>query len=92
MAIMKRIRLTREEKEIEDALLRGEYRPVSREDFERTKRLIARTAMELRRRKKDAVLNIRINSRDLDSIKKKARNLGIPYQTLVAELLHQYAA
>jgi len=89
---MKRIRLTREEKEIEDALLRGEYRPVSREDFERTKRLIARTAMELRRRKKDAVLNIRINSRDLDSIKKKARNLGIPYQTLVAELLHQYAA
>jgi len=92
VAIMKRIRLTREEKEIEDALLRGEYRPVSREDFERTKRLIARTAMELRRRKKDAVLNIRINSRDLDSIKKKARNLGIPYQTLVAELLHQYAA
>ena len=42
--------------------------------------------------KKDAVLNIRINSRDLDSIKQKAKQMGIPYQTFVSELIHQYAA
>jgi predicted DNA binding CopG/RHH family protein len=89
---MNRFKLTKEEKAIEDALIRGEYRPVSREENERIRQALARTAMEIRRRQKDAVLNIRINSRDLDAIKQKARNLGVPYQTLVAELLHQFAA
>ena len=81
---MKRTKLNREEKAIEAALLRGEYRPVRRAEF-------ARIAEAISRRKKDAVLNIRVNSRDLAAIKQKAKNLGIPYQTLVSELLHHYA-
>ena len=82
---MKHMKLSREEKAIESALLRGEYRPVAKAEFDAIARAIAR-------RRKDAVLNIRVNSADLASIKEKARKLGIPYQTLVSELLHQYAA
>lgn len=82
---MRRIHLSRSERAIEGALLRGEYRPVRREEFQSIARAIAR-------RKKDAVLNIRVNSQDLESIKQKARNMGIPYQTFVSELLHHYAA
>jgi len=81
---MKSARLDRAEKAIEAALLKGEYRPVRKAEFERIAQAIAR-------RKKDAVLNIRVNSQDLASIKQKAKNLGIPYQTLVSELLHHYA-
>ena len=81
----KRIVLTRAEKAIERAIERGEYRRASQEEFDRIAEAIAR-------RKKDAVLNIRVNSEDLDSIKRKARKMGIPYQTFVSELIHQYAA
>jgi len=81
---MKKIKLSRSEKAIEAALVRGEYRPVKKAEFDRIAEAIAR-------RKKDAVLNIRINSQDLDSIKQKAKQMGIPYQTFVSELIHQYA-
>ena len=81
---MKRIKLDREESAIESALLRGEYLPAPKAEFDRIAQAIAR-------RKKDAVLNIRVNSMDLASIKQKAKKLGIPYQTLVSELLHHYA-
>lgn len=81
---MKRIKLSRSEKAIENALLRGEYRPVKRAEFERIAQAIAR-------RKKDAILNIRVNSQDLANIKEKAKHLGVPYQTFVSELIHYYA-
>ncbi len=81
---MKKIKLSRSEKAIEAALVRGEYRPVKKAEFDRIAEAIAR-------RKKDAVLNIRVNSQDLDRIKQKAKKMGIPYQTFVSELIHQYA-
>lgn len=81
---MKKIKLSRSERAIEAALVRGEYRPVKRAEFDRIAEAIAR-------RKKNAVLNIRVNSQDLDSIKQKAKQMGIPYQTFVSELIHQYA-
>ncbi|MEI8188635.1 MAG: CopG family antitoxin [candidate division NC10 bacterium] len=81
---MKKIKLSRSEKAIEAALVRGEYRPVKKAEFDRIAEAIAR-------RKKDAVLNIRVNSQDLESIKQKAKQMGIPYQTFVSELIHQYA-
>lgn len=40
--------------------------------------------------KKDARINIRISSRDLRGLQKKALSEGIPYQTLVASVLHKY--
>ena len=82
---MKKINLSRSEKAIERALLRGEYRPVKQSEFNRIAEAIAR-------RKKDAVVNIRVNSQDLENLKQKAKRMGIPYQTFVSELIHQYAA
>jgi len=40
--------------------------------------------------KKDARINIRLSSRDLRGLQKKALAEGIPYQTLVASILHKY--
>ena len=81
---MKTARLTAEEKQIEKTLLEGTYKPVSNVEFQ----AIADAIIS---RKKDAVLNIRINKQDLDSIKKKAKKLGVRYQTLLAEVIHKVA-
>ena len=81
---MRKVKLTREEKAIENALLRGEFVPVSDEKFEEA-------AAMIKAYRKDAVLNIRINQNDLDSIKKKARKLGVPYQSFIGEFLRRLA-
>lgn len=81
---MRNIKLTRSEKAIEDALLRGEFVNVDKSEFQAI-------AQSLAARKKDAVLNIRINSADLHSIKQKAQRLGVKYQTFVSEILHKVA-
>jgi predicted DNA binding CopG/RHH family protein len=40
--------------------------------------------------RKDARINIRLSSSDLRGLQKKALAEGIPYQTLVASILHKY--
>jgi len=79
---MRKVKLTKEERWIEDHA--EEFAPVSREKYNEI-------AQALERRKKDAVLNIRVNSYDLEHIKQKAQKLGIKYQTLISELLHRIA-
>ncbi len=80
----KNIELTRQEKEIENALMAGEFVSVDNKELEDISQAIAR-------RKKDAVLNIRVNSQDIISIKQKAKKLGIKYQTFISEVLHKVA-
>ena len=42
--------------------------------------------------KKDKRINIRISSRHLESIQRRALEEGIPYQTLVSSILHKYVS
>ncbi|MDQ3348866.1 MAG: antitoxin [Acidobacteriota bacterium] len=42
--------------------------------------------------RKDRRLNIRLSSKDLEAIQKRALAEGLPYQTLIASLLHEYAS
>ena len=81
---MRRIKLTRGEREIEDALIKGKTVPVSKEEFEKLAKAIADY-------RKDAVLNIRINNNDLSLLKEKAHKLGVKYQTFICEILHRVA-
>ena len=81
---MRKVNLTRQEKAIEDSLLKGEYANVAKSDFKAIAEAIAV-------RKKDAVLNVRVNSRDLAAIKQRAQRLGIRYQTFISEVIHRIA-
>lgn len=76
--------LTGEEKEVEDSLVRGEFVDVGAEEFKDI-------AKSIKARQKDAVLNIRINSEDLQMIKKKSTSLGVKYQSFISEILHRVA-
>ena len=81
---MRGIKLSRGERAIEEALLRSEYRDVDASEFEVIAQAVAH-------RRKDAVLNVRVNSQDLKTIKAKAKRHGIKYQTFISELLHRIA-
>ena len=79
---MRKIKLTREERMIEESLER--FVPVDKQEYEQIIHAIAT-------RKKDAVLNIRVNSHDLANIKHKAERLGVKYQTFISEFIHRIA-
>ncbi len=82
---MRQAKLTNAERGIERALLQGEYTDVTKSSFEEIAQAIAR-------RRKDAMISIRVNSQDLRQIKSKAKRLGVRYQTLISEVLHRVAA
>ncbi len=42
--------------------------------------------------KKDMRVNIRISRKDLEALQKRALEEGIPYQTLMASVLHKYVS
>ena len=79
---MKKIKLTEKEKRIERDLLAGKYRKVAG-------KLLAEVSKALANRKKDYVMTIRVSSADIKKIKQKAQRLGVRYQTLISEILHQ---
>jgi len=81
-------KLDPQEKKITEGMERGEWRSVARLGRER-KRYQRYAEATL---KKDKRINIRISGKDLSAIQKRALEEGIPYQTLIASLLHKYAA
>lgn len=42
--------------------------------------------------RKDARVTLRISTADLERLKKRAAYKGLPYQTFIASVLHEYAA
>ncbi|MFP4696751.1 MAG: hypothetical protein ACOC48_03675 [Thiohalospira sp.] len=42
--------------------------------------------------RKDRRINIRLSSRDLNALQRRALEEGLPYQTLVASILHKYVS
>ena len=40
--------------------------------------------------KKEKRINIRISEKDLEDIQRKAITQGLPYQTLIASIIHKY--
>ena len=81
---MKRIKLTKEEKAIEESLMNGEFVPIKG-------KLLEMIEKSLRSRKKDVTMTIRVNREDIEKIRKKAKKLGVKYQTYISEVLHQVA-
>jgi predicted DNA binding CopG/RHH family protein len=42
--------------------------------------------------KKDRRVNIRISNKDLEALQKRALEEGLPYQTLIASVLHKFVS
>ena len=80
-------KLSKEEKEILKDFEAGEFKSVL---TPRRKKMLQAAAEETF--KKDKRINIRISSRDLESLQRRALEEGIPYQTLVSSVLHKYVS
>jgi predicted DNA binding CopG/RHH family protein len=81
-------KLNQEEKEILESVERGEWQSSKNLSTEKKHlREIARATF-----RKDSRINIRISSKDLDALQKRAIEEGLPYQTLIASVLHKYAS
>ena len=82
------MKLDADDKEILESVERGEWR--STRPPKRAKNRYSSYAKATFR--KDRRLNIRISTKDLEAIQKRALEEGLPYQTLIASLLHKYAS
>ena len=80
--------LDKDEEELIADYERGAFRPVKNQDMAR------KEAMEAARRytRKDARINIRLSTADLEMLKQRAAEEGLPYQSLIASILHKYVS
>jgi predicted DNA binding CopG/RHH family protein len=82
---MTKTKLDPEEQGLLEAYESGEFQ--SDVDADR-REYLARAAEETF--KKDKRINIRISSRDLEALQRRALEEGLPYQSLVSSVLHKY--
>jgi predicted DNA binding CopG/RHH family protein len=80
---MDKFKLDDQEQEIEDSA--QEYVPVDDAERERIEGAIARS-------RKNKNINIRLSEADLERIRTKADQEGLPYQTLISSVLHKYVS
>ena len=78
--------MNKEEKTLADAYDRGELQLENPSDA--LLQLLAEAGESTF--KKDKRINIRLSSHDLIGIQRKAARKGVPYQALIAGLIHQY--
>ena len=78
--------LTEEEKDILKSFEKGEWH--SKGNIEKRKKELQEYAQNTL--KKNKRINIKISENDLEAIKIMALEEGIPYQILIASILHKY--
>ena len=83
---MAKVKLDKEEQAILSSVEAGEWHSV--EDLEARKKSYREVARATFR--KDSRVNIRLPKRDVTAIQVKAMEEGIPYQTMMASILHKY--
>ncbi len=78
--------LDKEERALLRSIERGEWKSVP--NFEQEKKQAEENARYTLTRNK--AINIRLSPQDLSRLKQRAMEKGLPYQTLVASIIHQY--
>jgi len=80
-----RLKFDKEELQILRDFENGEFESIR--NFREEKQKLEESARKTLQ--KDRRINIRISSRDLERIQKRAAKEGIPYQTLISSTLHK---
>jgi len=73
--------LTKKERKLQAGMAGGHFKSVGKKEVNRYNRMF----------RKDANLNMRVNSGDLMAIKEQAAQHGMPYQTYINSWLHKLA-
>jgi len=84
----KKLNLDKAEQELADSYERGEWKSIPNlKKFIKEHQTIARNTV-----RKNKNVNIRITLSDLNGLRSKAIEEGMPYQTLIASVLHKFVA
>ncbi|KKP86315.1 MAG: hypothetical protein UR89_C0026G0013 [Candidatus Roizmanbacteria bacterium GW2011_GWA2_35_8] len=85
---MKSYKLDKEEEQILKDIEAGKYKSVSnlREEMKKAREAAQNTLNKTKN------INIRLTVKDINDVKTKAMEAGLPYQTLIAALIRQYAS
>ena len=84
---MNNIKLNKEEKRIAEDFEAGHFKRVKGIEKEKARyQQVAKQTLS-----KPRSINIRLSERDIQRIKALAAEKGLPYQTLISSLLHQYS-
>jgi predicted DNA binding CopG/RHH family protein len=80
--------LDQDEEELIAEYERGAFRPVKNQNMAK------KEAMEATQRytRKDDRITIRLSTADLEMLKRRAAEEGLPYQSLIASILHKYVS
>ena len=81
------IQLDAEEQQLLSTYAAGAWRSVATPGVIQTLREAARVTGQ-----KDQRINIRLSSGDLQAIRTRALQEGVPYQTLISSVLHKYVS
>ena len=84
---MSEINLDQEEQELLDEFEAGKFKSVMTPARKQAAQAAAEETL-----KKDKRINIRISSRDLVALQRRAAKEGVPYQILVSSVLHKYVS
>lgn len=82
---MKKIKLTKEEQQMLKEVESGDFHSV----FDKSKDLAKYSEIARNTLKKNKSITIRIAERDLQKIKAKAAQDGLPYQTFLTSMIHK---
>ena len=80
------MKLTRQEKQIEDSIDKAEWKKRPKKDSDELRRM----AEDYVSQKKEARVNIRMAPEDIAKIREVAHQEGLPYQTLMSSILHKF--
>ncbi len=83
----RKIKLSKEEQEIEDSLDDGTWVSLGKEEMRRVVAMAKRFNSSM---KKEGRINFRVNNLDLHLLKMKAQEQKTPYQTLLSIVVHEY--
>ena len=78
---MRSNKLSTKEKAIENEI--EDLQPISGEKKKKVENILAQA-------KKNRSISLRISNFNLEKLKEKANNEGVPYQTLINSILHKY--
>jgi len=79
-----------EERELIESIERGDYVSMPKKEQQALIKKLQEAARQYRQKK--ARINIRMSDSDLLMLKQQAAMQGLPYQTLISSILHQYIA
>lgn len=83
-------RLTKAERKISNDIATGKYRSFTESEVTKYKQMAVNDLDRRKEIRKEERINVRLTEKTLVSLKDRAQEEGLPYQTLVTSILHKY--